>query len=102
MTVWCYLHLIAKRAKVVALVDSGATENFLNLTYAKWLWLPIKTLKAPQKLYNVNGMENKAGELCYYTDLETRMGTVASKLCFFLSNLGEHKAILGYPWFATV
>jgi hypothetical protein len=32
-----YLHSIAKRAKVVALVDSGATENFLNLTYAKWL-----------------------------------------------------------------
>jgi hypothetical protein len=37
MTVQCYLHLIVKRAEVVALVDSGATENFLNLTYAKWL-----------------------------------------------------------------
>jgi hypothetical protein len=23
-------------------------------------------------------------------------------LHFFLSDLGEHKAILGYPWFATV
>jgi hypothetical protein len=63
--------LIAKRAKVVALVDSGATENFLNLTYTKWLQLPIKTLKTPWKLYNVDGMENKAGELHYYTDLET-------------------------------
>jgi hypothetical protein len=30
------------------------------------------------------------------------MGTVARKLRFFLSNLEEHKAILGYPWFATV
>jgi hypothetical protein len=91
-----------KRAKVVALVDSGATKNFLNLTYAKWLRLPIKTLKTPQKLYNVDGMENKAGELCYYTDLETKMGTVASKLRFFLSDLGEHKAILGYPWFTAI
>jgi hypothetical protein len=52
-----------KRAKIVALVDSGATENFLNLSYAKWLRLPIKTLKAPRKLYNVDGTENKAGEL---------------------------------------
>jgi hypothetical protein len=102
MTVRCYLHSIAKRAKVVALVDSGATENFLNLTYAKWLRLPIKRLKNPWKLYNVNGTENKARELCYYTDLEMRMGTVATKLWFFLSDLGEHKAILGYPWFATV
>jgi hypothetical protein len=102
MTVRCYLHSIAKRAEVVALVDSGATENFLNLTYAKWLRLPIKMLKMLQKLYNVDGTENKAGELRHYTDLETRTGTVISKLRFFLSDLGEHKAILGYPWFTAV
>jgi hypothetical protein len=71
MTVRCYLHSITKRAEVVTLVDLGATENFLNLTYAKWLRLPIKTLKTPQKLYNVDGTENKAGELYYYMDLET-------------------------------
>jgi hypothetical protein len=34
--------------------------------------------------------------------LETRTGTTITKLHFFLSNLGEHKAILGYPWFAAV
>jgi hypothetical protein len=94
--------LITKRAEIVALIDSGATENFLNLSYAKWLQLPIKTLKTPQKLYNIDGTENKAGELQYYTDLETRMGTTTTKLRFFLSDLGEHKAILGYPWFAAV
>jgi hypothetical protein len=102
MTVQCYLHLITKRAEVVALVDSGATENFLNLTYAKWLRLPIKRLKNPRKLYNIDGTKNKARELCYYMDLETRMGTVITKLRFFLSDLGEHKAILGYLWFAAV
>jgi hypothetical protein len=97
MTVQCYLHSIAKRAEVVSLVDSGATENFLNLTYAKRLQLPIKKLKEPQKLYNVDGTENKAGELQYYTDLEAHTGTTTHKLRFFLSDLGEHKAILGYP-----
>jgi hypothetical protein len=102
MTVWCYLHLIAKRAKIVALVDSDVTENFLNLTYAKWLQLPIKKLKALQKLYNVDRTENKVGELQYYTNLETRTRTATSKLCFFLSDLGEHKAILEYLWFAIV
>jgi hypothetical protein len=63
--------LIAKRAEVVSLIDSGATENFLNLAYTKWLQLPIKKLKDPQKLYNIDGTENKAEELQYYTDLET-------------------------------
>ena len=45
MTIQCYVHSIVKRAEIVALVDSGATENFMNLTYARWLQLPIKTLK---------------------------------------------------------
>ena len=102
MTVWFYIHSIAKRTKAVALVDSGATENFMNLTYAKWLKLPIKQMEQPCKLFNIDGTENKSGELQYYTDLEVRTGTITTPLRFFLSDLGEHKAILGYPWFAAV
>jgi hypothetical protein len=102
MTVQCYIHSIAKRAEITALVDSGATENFMNLTYAKWLRLPIKKLPNPRKLFNVDGTENKAGELLFYTDLQVRSGGQNTMLRFFLSDLGEHKAILGYSWFAAV
>ena len=70
MTVQCYIHSIAKRAETIALVDSGATKNFLNLHYAKWLRLPIKKLLQPRKLFNMDGTENKAGQLQYYTDLQ--------------------------------
>jgi len=102
MTVQIYTHLIAKRAKAIALVDSGAMENFMNLSYAKWLKLPIKNLDKPHQLFNVDGTENKAGMLKHYTDIEVQTGTSRSQLCFFLSDLGEHKAILGYSWFAAV
>ena len=102
MTVRCYIHSIAKRAEITALVDSGATENFMNLTYAKWLCLPIKKLPNPRKLFNVDGTENKVGELLFYTDLQVRSGGQNTTLRFFLSDLGEHKAILGYSWFAAV
>jgi hypothetical protein len=44
MTVYFYIHSIVKRAEGVALVDLGATENFMNLGYTKWLRLPIKKL----------------------------------------------------------
>jgi hypothetical protein len=74
----------------------------MNLTYAKWLRLPIKRLPNPRKLFNVNGMENKAGELLFYTDLQVWSGGQNTMLRFFLSDLGEHKAILGYSWFAAV
>ncbi len=101
MTLRFFVHSIAKRAKAIALVDSGATENFMNLTYAKWLQLPIKQMNEPRKLLNVNGMENKSGELHYYTNLQVQTGTNYTNLRFYLTKLGEQKAILGYPWFAA-
>ena len=45
MTVHFYIHSITEGAESVALLDSGATENFMNLSYAKWLRLPIKQLE---------------------------------------------------------
>jgi hypothetical protein len=101
MTIRFFVHSIAKRAEAIALIDSGATKNFMNLTYAKWLHLPIKKMDQPRKLFNIDGTENKSGELQYYTDLQVRTGTSTTSLRFFLSDLGEHKAILGYPWFAA-
>src|SRR6266700_1427497 len=64
--------------------------------------LPIKKMTNPCKLYNVDRTENRAGEVQFFVNLETRMGANVTKLRFFLSDLGGQKAILGYPWFAVV
>jgi hypothetical protein len=101
MTVRFFIHSKSKRAEALALVDSGATENFMNLDYARYLHLPIRRLVIPRKLYNVDGTANKSGDLLYYTDLAVQTGDKRVTLRFFLSNLGENKAILGYPWFAA-
>jgi hypothetical protein len=74
MTIRFFIHSITKRAESVALLDSGATENFMNLSYAKWLRLPIKQLERTRKLFNADGTENKSGELKYFTDLNVRTG----------------------------
>ena len=42
MTLRFFIHSKSKRAEAIALIDSGATENFMNLEYAKYLQLPIK------------------------------------------------------------
>ena len=101
MTIRFFIHSIAKRAEAIALVDSGATENFMNLTYAKWLRLLIQKLLQPRELFNVDNTKNKSGDLQFYTDLDVRTGANTVTFRFFLSDLGEHKAILGYPWFAA-
>ena len=101
MTIQFYVHSIAKRAESIALLDSGATENFMNLSYAKWLQLPIKQLPEPRPVLNINGTENKSSKLKYYTDLNVRTGQNTTMLWFFLSDLKEHRVILGYPWFVA-
>jgi hypothetical protein len=102
MTIHTFLHSRSKRADAVALLDSGATKNFMNLEYTKYLHMPIQRLKEPRKLFNVDGTPNKSGELQFFTDLQVQTGSQRTTLRFFLSNLGENKLILGYPWFAAI
>ena len=101
MTVWFFIHSKSKRAKAIALVDSGATENFMNLQYAKSLQLLTKHLEEPQKLFNIDGTQNRSGNLQFYTDLQVQTGSQHTNLRLFLTDLGENWAILGYPWFAA-
>src|SRR5712672_16011 len=73
----------------------------MSLVYAKWLKLPFKCLPYERPLLNVNGTTNKMGSLKYYTNLQVQTGTKCTDLRFFLADLGDHKVILGYPWFAA-
>jgi hypothetical protein len=97
MTLRIILHLKSKRAEAVALLNSGAMENFMSPDYAKYLHLPIKMLKEPRKLFNIDETPNHAEDLKYFTDLTTRTGTKSTMLRYFLSDLGDNKVILGYP-----
>src|SRR6267154_1208129 len=101
MMLHVFMHLKLKRANTVALLDSGATKNFMSLQYVKYLQLPIKVLSEPRRLFNVDRTRNKAGDLKYYTDLHTRTRTTQRMLRYFLSDLGENQVILEYPWFAA-
>ena len=75
MTLHIFTHSRSKRAETIALLDSGATENFMSLPHAKYLHLPIKTLVEPWRLFNVDGTQNQAEDLKYYVDMSTRTGT---------------------------
>jgi hypothetical protein len=102
MTICIYLNSLFKRAKTSALLDSGATENFINPDYARGLKLPIEELAEPCKVFNVDRTQNRHGQITHYTDLDVRTGDQTRTMRFFLTNLGEQRVILGYPWFATV
>jgi hypothetical protein len=101
MMLCVFLHSKSKRAETVAFLNSGAMENFMSLDYAKYLHLLIKTLREPRKLFNIDKTPNRGGDLKYFMDLTTRTRTKSTMLRYFLSDLGDNKVILGYPWFAA-
>jgi predicted aspartyl protease len=57
-----------------ALVDSGATDNFLTPSLAERLRLRIQKLKYPKPILTVDGSEHKQGKLTEYTDLVLKLG----------------------------
>ena len=63
--------------------------------------LPIQKLTEERRLFNVDGTQNRAGSLKYFTDVTTRTGEKATRLRYYLTDLGENQIILGYPWFAS-
>src|SRR5712671_4984027 len=75
MNLKAYVHAAHRRTEAPALLDSGATENFISLTYAKWLKLPFKRLPYERPLLNVDGTMNKTGSLKFYVDLQVQTGT---------------------------
>ena len=46
-------------------------------------------------------MTNKQGDLKLYVDLQVQTGRVKNNMCFFLTDLGNHQLIFGYPWFVA-
>ena len=92
----------SKRAETSALLDSGATENFINYQYTQQLQLPVKRLTIPWKVFNVDGTTNQKGDITFYSDLEVRTEEKHVNMRFFLTELGPQRMILEYPWFAAM
>ena len=84
-----------------ALVDSGATNNFIHPHFAEHMGLRSRMLSQPQKIWNINGTPNKGGLLTCYIDLDVQTKGVHKEMCFLITDLGGEEIILGYPWLAT-
>ena len=102
MTLKVFVNTRSIRAETSALLDCGATENFVHIDYARRKRLPIKVLATPRKIINVDGTANAQGDIKFYTDLQVQQGKRRVLLRFFLTDIGDRDFILGYPWFAAI
>jgi hypothetical protein len=63
------LHLFKGMAEEVTLIDSGATENFINQGTIKKLKLGTRKLEEPVKLRNIDGTYNQSESVKSFIDL---------------------------------
>jgi hypothetical protein len=85
-------------ADEVALVDSGATENFMGERMVKRLGIGRRPMKMPRRVFNVDGSENQHGTLTHYCLLRVSKGDKEVLLKFYVTSLGGDCAIFGFPW----
>jgi hypothetical protein len=88
------------RADKQILVDSGATDNFIDPRLIKRLGLRSLRLERPRKIWNIDGTNNRAGMISDYVDLNVQSGIKGTKMRFLVTDLGLEDLILGYPWLA--
>jgi hypothetical protein len=81
-----------------ALLDSGATENFIDKTTWQQLGIGCKELERPITVTNVDRTENKKGKIMHYCWLCIQKETRNKLQRFFITDLGQDWIILGYPF----
>jgi hypothetical protein len=91
-----------RRVKINALLDCGATENFIHPRLVKKLKLKTKLLKKPQQVKNVDGTTNKAGVVTKVAILEVRCKEYWGKHAFFVAEVDCDEILLGYPFLEAV
>jgi hypothetical protein len=84
-----------------ALVDSGATDNFMHPAFAKRMGLGLQELPNPKKIFNINNTTNRSGMITHYLDLDVRTNGIHKEMRFLVTNIGHEEVLLGYPWLAT-
>jgi hypothetical protein len=83
-----------------ALVDSGATDNFMHPNFAKRMGLGMKALPNPKKIFNIDNTTNKSGMITHYLDLNVVTKGIHKEMHFLITDIGREEILLGYPWLA--
>lgn len=85
-----------------ALIDSGASENFMDFYFAASNGIEITSLAAPQKIETVDGTAPTSGLIKHKTaklEVSTELNH-KEFIEFYLIKSAHSPVILGYPWLA--
>ena len=84
--------------ETTALVDCGATRNFIDVSLLCLLELPLEKLPKPIIANNVDGTANAEGTIRWKAHTNVLFKERTEKLKLMILSLGRRQIILGMPW----
>ena len=92
------VHLKDHQTEELALIDSGATENFLDYRTVKRIGVGTQKLEKPRPIINADGTPNGKGALTRCVKLMITHNGKEEQQRFYVADLGTDRVILGFPW----
>jgi hypothetical protein len=92
---------VYSKADIKALVDSGATDNFIHPRFVKRMGMGTRQLEKPKRIFNIDNTNNRAGQITHYLDLDVQTNGIYKEMRFLITDIGNEDILLGYPWLAV-
>jgi len=90
-----------KGVAVRALLNSRATDLFMNTTFAREKGFKMEKLKKPLLVRNVDGTVNAGGAITHQVECNMFFKGHVERARIDVCNLGKTEVILGMPWLAA-
>ena len=88
-------------SEVDALINSGATDNFISPDVIKQFNIPTRVLNKQLAIRNVDGTPNRFGKVDRAADLTFRFKRTPYTQAFYVVDLREDHMILGMPFLSA-
>ena len=87
-----------KECTTTALVDSGASENFIDKAYAEASGIPMQQKTTPRRVLTVDGREVTGGPVTHDIQIRLTINHHEEDIRLHCITIGNAPIILGLPW----
>ena len=87
-----------KKVTINAMVDSEATEDFIDKAICEKYGIETTRSKVKREIYLADGKPSTMGPVTHTAIVPMEIGSYRESATFQVANLQNHKAILGMPW----
>jgi len=92
------LHGKKESVTINAMIDSGATEDFIDREVCNKHWIKMIKAKNPPEIYLAEGKPSAMGPVTHMMKVPMNISSHRELATFQVANLQNHEVILGMPW----